>query len=966
MNTATIPNEAKLRALLDGTLPEAEQAEVLAQVEANPHWQLALDRLAAGAQTWQAAAEHLHEPPPVHDAALRSAMAAAQMQTVDSDQVPTAGGAKLDFLEPVDDPNYLGRFGEYLVERVIGRGGFGIVLRAFDPPLRRIVALKVLAPHLAGNKAACIRFAREAKAAAAVVHDHVITIHSVGDKPLPHLVMQYVAGQSLQEKLDRCGPLEVKEVLRIGMQTAAGLAAAHKHGEIHRDIKPANILLENGIERVKITDFGLARAADDASMTQSGVVAGTPQYMSPEQARGDSVDARSDLFSLGSVMYAMCAGHPPFRATTTMGVLKRVCDDTPRPIRDVNPEVPPWLAEIIGRLMAKNPADRYSSAGEVADLLGQCLSHVQQPGAAPLPQSRPIAPRGPELPQFHGAATSAATGQTADDGQLEHARRAVREPAIGLIIAGIVNVLSLAIAILFLSNFLAHGIFSEARWLIPIIAALGLTSGLMVLGGLKMLRLENRLLVSFAAIAALLVSPGCLVGFAMGLWALVVLSRKDVQRGFAIVARRRWPEVADAPAERPEEGEWSCRCLTCGYVAPAHKWGIVRLGAASRGKRSVLWCPSCRWLRWMAIERFSAKSLSPQKPPLPYEPPLRPAPNSGLGLVLLVLVLVVAVPLTLAAAALLGYFFSHSGSPAQRIEFGPIDRGARTAELCVESPDPRFQLGIMKAPNGCGYATGPFMKIEPNRFISVPLGRYCLRVMDGDVVVQESEFDMTQQVQLLTRRIRPGGTLRLIADKDDRGLVLKLAGFPYRKSWAWPNELRLAVPEGNIHVDLRRQISGNSFQILTDNYFGIVAGQETVIRVLEKDVELVTGNGELDQAIALHRENLQAVETRHSAGQATIVEVIDARLTLREAELQRATQLGQGAQVLEACEQIVALAEENVQAHQTRYEAGHELVDTVNQARLKLLKAKEQLKEAEAMHGTQPQKQTSSPADKNM
>src|SRR5207248_5006202 len=138
---------------------------------------------------------------------------------------------------------------------------------------------------------------------------------------------------SLQERLDRSGPLELSEILRIGVQTAAGLAAAHKQGLMHRDIKPANILLENGVQRVKITDFGLARAVDDASLTQSGVIAGTPQYMAPEQAMGQAVDHRADLFSLGSTLYAMCTAHTPFRAESAMAVLRRVCDDEPRPVR---------------------------------------------------------------------------------------------------------------------------------------------------------------------------------------------------------------------------------------------------------------------------------------------------------------------------------------------------------------------------------------------------------------------------------------------------------------------------------------------------------------------------------------------------------------------------------------------------------------------------------------------------------
>jgi hypothetical protein len=197
--------------------------------------------------------------------------------------------------------------------------------------------------------------------------------------------MQFVAGQSLQDRLDRTGPLPLPEILRIGMQTASGLAAAHAQGLVHRDVKPANILLENGVERVKLTDFGLARAADDASLTQSGTVAGTPSFMSPEQAEGKPVDHRSDLFSLGSVLYAMCTGRLPFRAGTSMGVLKRVCEDTPTPIRETNPDIPDWLAAVVEKLHVKNPADRYQSASEVAELLGRHLAHVQHPSVVPLP-----------------------------------------------------------------------------------------------------------------------------------------------------------------------------------------------------------------------------------------------------------------------------------------------------------------------------------------------------------------------------------------------------------------------------------------------------------------------------------------------------------------------------------------------------------------------------------------------------
>ena len=220
--------------------------------------------------------------------------------------------------------------------------------------------------------------------AASVAHEHVVAIHAVDSwKGLPYLVMQYVPGTSLQGRIESDGPLAVVAILRIGMQVASGLAAAHAQGLVHRDIKPANILLENGIERVKITDFGLARAADDASLTQSGVAAGTPNYMAPEQARCECIDPRADLFSLGGVMYAMCTGRPPFRAGTAIAVLQRVCEDTARPIRADRPEIPAWLEQIVFKLLAKDPGARFQTAREVAELFGRCLVCLEQPAGAP-------------------------------------------------------------------------------------------------------------------------------------------------------------------------------------------------------------------------------------------------------------------------------------------------------------------------------------------------------------------------------------------------------------------------------------------------------------------------------------------------------------------------------------------------------------------------------------------------------
>lgn len=262
----------------------------------------------------------------------------------------------------------------------------GVVFKAFDTELNRPVAIKVLAPFVAGSGAARQRFAREARAAAAVVHEHVVAIHNVEtDEESPFLVMPFVAGDSLQARLDREGALDVCEVLRIGMQTAAGLAAAHAQGLVHRDVKPSNILLEEGVERTLLTDFGLARANDDASLTHTGYHPGTPQYMSPEQARGDAVDARSDLFSLGSVLYTMCTGRPPFRAETAFGILRRITDTEPRPLREINPTIPIWLEGIVQKLQAKSLADRFQTASDVAELLEECLAHVQQPTTVQLP-----------------------------------------------------------------------------------------------------------------------------------------------------------------------------------------------------------------------------------------------------------------------------------------------------------------------------------------------------------------------------------------------------------------------------------------------------------------------------------------------------------------------------------------------------------------------------------------------------
>jgi serine/threonine-protein kinase len=399
-------DESRLKSFLDDELPDRENTHLRDHLETCAACRGSLERLAAGSRLWtelrRLGEGSIHQPGSDSSAADRDRIAESIRRGA-----ATAFDCSLDFLVASDAPGSLGRLGPYEVTDVLGSGGFGVVLKAFDPALGRPVAIKVLAPHLATSAAARSRFAREARAAAAVVADHVVAIHAVDSwNGLPYLVMPYIAGCSLQERVDRDGPMNVKEVLRIGVQTAQGLAAAHVQGLVHRDVKPSNILLENGVERVKLTDFGLARAVDDASLTQSGVVAGTPQYMSPEQARGEAVDQRSDLFALGSVLYFMCVGHSPFRANSTPAVLRRVCDETPRPLSEINPDIPVWLAQFIARLHAKNQVERVRSAAEVAETLAGYLAALQRGVPIVAKDPRPLAPA-PRRPARKAAVTAA-------------------------------------------------------------------------------------------------------------------------------------------------------------------------------------------------------------------------------------------------------------------------------------------------------------------------------------------------------------------------------------------------------------------------------------------------------------------------------------------------------------------------------------------------------------------------------
>ncbi|HXL19418.1 MAG TPA: serine/threonine-protein kinase, partial [Streptosporangiaceae bacterium] len=275
----------------------------------------------------------------------------------------------------------------------------GMVFLAQDLNLERPVALKVMKPSLAAQSIHQQRFLREAKATAALRDDYIVTIYHVGEeRGVPFLAMELLEGLPMDKWLSRGRKPTVSQILRLGRQTALGLAAAHEKGLVHRDIKPANLWIDSSAGgRIKILDFGLARPSDDAQLTQTGMILGTPAFMSPEQARGLKLDFRSDLFSLGCVLYRLVAGKIPFSGESTMAVLTALAVDVPRPVREVNAEIPRPLEELIDQLLQKNPEDRPASARAVANQLiaiekelSGSATHVLLPAAATSAPSRTL------------------------------------------------------------------------------------------------------------------------------------------------------------------------------------------------------------------------------------------------------------------------------------------------------------------------------------------------------------------------------------------------------------------------------------------------------------------------------------------------------------------------------------------------------------------------------------------------
>jgi serine/threonine protein kinase len=335
---------------------------------------------------------------------------------VDYFSPPPEGSADTRFLGPSGDTSAARpaapqtKFGTYRAIRELGAGGMGVVYEAEDEWLHRRVALKVLRADLPAEQRARERFLREARAMAAVDDDHVVHIYQVGEENgRPYMAMQLLEGETLESRLRRESRLPPPEAARIGREIALGLAEAHAKGLIHRDVKPANVWLESPNGRVKLLDFGLALHRDTTHLTTSGFVIGTPTYMSPEQSRGETLDGRTDLFSLGAILYQMTTGDRPFDGPNALAVVRNLEFHQPGRVNVKRPEVPAAFSNLIMELLAKNPKDRPPSSALVAERLAR-PEITRQPRLPIAPVGAPVSTPGPSSPTVQHPAAPRSSG----------------------------------------------------------------------------------------------------------------------------------------------------------------------------------------------------------------------------------------------------------------------------------------------------------------------------------------------------------------------------------------------------------------------------------------------------------------------------------------------------------------------------------------------------------------------------
>lgn len=393
--------DTQLRALIAGSLPEDELARLEQRLEEEPALQQRLEEL-AGALSFH---DEFSAAEPTSSGESDQLTSLIDDLKKDTLQPPSPTPSLVaGILRPPGEPDSIGRLGEYEIESHIASGGMGVVYRARDPKLNRTVAIKVLSPSCADDQSVD-RFLREATAAAAIEHPHVLPIYAVDTESaeLPFIVMRFIEGQSLEQLLSHHdGPLPFDQILLIAKAVTSALVAAHQKELIHRDLKPSNILIEGDSSAdttqidtsrtttthpIYLTDFGLARIAADQSITVPGTFLGTPQFSSPEQAKGKACHHQSDLFSLGSVLYNLATGTSPFSGedNALTSVIYRVVHEPHRPAHELNNDLPLWFSDLIDHLLQKDPDQRPNSATAVF----RCLEQQSLEGVTP--KKSPIA-----------------------------------------------------------------------------------------------------------------------------------------------------------------------------------------------------------------------------------------------------------------------------------------------------------------------------------------------------------------------------------------------------------------------------------------------------------------------------------------------------------------------------------------------------------------------------------------------